>query len=40
MRMLIGMGMFEEACIGIYIPLPLASAYVSKSPLSAAVIHV
>lgn len=40
MRVLVGMRMFEEVEPAVYVPLDIASAYQSSSPLSAAVIHV
>ncbi|KAM0809000.1 putative S-adenosyl-L-methionine-dependent methyltransferase [Seiridium cardinale] len=40
MRVLVGLNVFAEPCVGSYEPLPLAAAYTSKSPLSSAVIHV
>jgi len=40
MRFLGAMGIFKEVTKGSYASTPLAAAYVSESPLSAAVIHV
>ena len=39
-RLLTGMGIFQEVTRGLFVSTPLAAAYVSDSPLSAAVIHV
>lgn len=40
MRMLVAMRLFEEPAAESYVPLAMASAYLSQSPLSAVTIHV
>ncbi len=40
MRLLAGMGIFKEVAKDLFQPTDLSKAYVSRSPLSAGIIHV